>query len=43
VREATAYEDREAARRVVNDALANIARHLENEARVLQPLAAGGR
>ena len=36
VREAVAYEDREAARQVVDQALAKIARHLENEARVLQ-------
>ncbi len=40
VREAFAYEDREAARRVVDEALAKIARHLEREARVLQPLVA---
>ena len=43
VRDAAAYEDREAARRVIDDALAKLARHLENEARVLQPLAGGGR
>jgi hypothetical protein len=41
VREAFAYEDREAARRVVDESLAKIARHLEREARVLQPLVAG--
>jgi len=40
VREAASYEDREAARRVVDESLRKIARHLENEARVLQPLAA---
>lgn len=40
VREAFAYEDREAARRVVEESLAKIARHLEREARVLQPLLA---
>jgi hypothetical protein len=42
VRQAVGYEDREAAARVVNEALARIARHLEREARLLQPLAAGG-
>jgi hypothetical protein len=43
MREALAYEDREAARRVVDDALGKLARHLENEARVLQPLAGDAR
>ncbi len=38
VREAFAYEDREAARGVVEEALRKIARHLEHEARVLQPM-----
>jgi hypothetical protein len=38
VREAASYEDREAARRVVDESLRKIARHLENEARVIQPL-----
>ncbi len=41
VREAFAYEDREAARGVVEEALRKISRHLEHEARVLQPLATG--
>jgi hypothetical protein len=40
IREALAYEDRESARRVVDESLARIARHLEHEARLLQPLAA---
>jgi hypothetical protein len=40
VREALAYEDREAARRVVDESLRKIARHLEREARLLQPLSA---
>jgi hypothetical protein len=40
VREAASYEDREAARRVVDESLRKISRHLENEVRVLQPLAA---
>lgn len=39
VREAVAYEDRESARRVVDESLRKITRHLEHEARVLQPLA----
>lgn len=41
VREAVAYEDRESAARMVEGALREIARHLEREARFLQPLAAG--
>jgi hypothetical protein len=41
IREASAYEDREAARRVIEESLGKLARHLEREARVLQPLAAG--
>ncbi len=40
VREALAYEDREAERRVVDEVLRKIARHLEREARLLQPLSA---
>jgi hypothetical protein len=44
IREAAVYEDREAARRVIEGSLVLIARHLEHEERVLQPLsAAGGR
>jgi len=42
VREAVAYEDREAARRAVEAALANITRHLEREARLLREIAANG-
>jgi hypothetical protein len=42
IREALAFEDRESARRVVDESLARIARHLEHEARLLQPLAAAG-
>jgi hypothetical protein len=42
IREALAYEDRESARRVIDESLARIARHLEHEARLLQPLAAAG-
>jgi hypothetical protein len=42
IREALGYEDRESARRVVEESLARIARHLEHEARLLQPLAAAG-
>ena len=40
VREASAYEDREAARVVVEEAMRKIAFHLEHEARVLQPMLA---
>jgi hypothetical protein len=40
VREAVAYEDREAARGAVDAALRKIARHLEREARLLQAIAA---
>ena len=40
VREALAYEDREATRRVVEEALRKIARHLEREARLLEALSA---
>jgi hypothetical protein len=40
IREAIAYEDREAARNMVEESLRTIGRHLEHEARVLQPLAA---
>jgi hypothetical protein len=39
IREAISYEDREAARSAVDQALAKISHHLEREARVLQPLA----
>jgi len=38
-REALAYEDREAARRVVEAALAKITQHLEREARLLRQIA----
>jgi hypothetical protein len=38
LREAAAYEDREAARRVTDASLAKIARHLDNETRAIQPL-----
>lgn len=41
VREAVAYEDRESAARVIDEALRTLARHLEREARLLEPLAAG--
>ena len=40
VREALAYEDREAERRVVDEALRKIARHLEREERLLETLSA---
>jgi hypothetical protein len=42
VREAVAYEDREAARRVAEASLAKIARHLEREARLLREIAVSG-
>jgi hypothetical protein len=41
MREAIGYEDREAARAAIEASLGRIARHLENEARVLQPMVAG--
>jgi type VI protein secretion system component VasF len=40
VREALAYEDREATRRVVDEALRKIARHLEREGRLLEAVSA---
>jgi hypothetical protein len=42
VREAVAYEDREAARRVAEAALAKITQHLEREARLLREIAVSG-
>jgi hypothetical protein len=38
LREAAAYEDREAARRVTDESLAKIARQLDNETRAIQLL-----
>ena len=40
MREALSYEDREAARRVVEEAMRKIESHLEREARLLQGLIA---
>jgi hypothetical protein len=43
IREAMTLEDRESARRVIEASLALIARHLEHEERVLEPLTTGKR